>query len=74
MATVTKEDWREYVRERSSNSKMRSCIQNGIDGLEVKSLSKSFLFRFLRTEWHFTKEHRLYYSLLDQEMISERNL
>ena len=30
-ATVTKEDWREYVRERSSNSKMRSCMQNGID-------------------------------------------
>ena len=32
-ATVTKEDWREYVRQHSSNSKlkMRSCMQNGID-------------------------------------------
>ena len=30
-ATVTREDWREYVCECSSNSKMQSCIQNGID-------------------------------------------
>ena len=76
-ATVTKEDWRKYVRKRSSNSKMRSSMQNGIDRLEVKSLSKSLfmsVFRFLKTEWHFSKEHGHYYSLLDQEMISERNL
>ena len=73
-ATVTKKDWREYVRERSSNSTMRSCMQNAIDRLEVKSLSKSLLFRFLRTEWHFSKEHGFYYSLLHQEIISERNL
>ena len=71
---MTEEDWREYVRERSSNSKMRSCMHNDIDHLKVMSLSKSLLFRFLRTEWHFSKEHGLYYSLLDQEMISERNL
>ena len=31
-ATVTKENWREYVRERLSNSKMRSCMRSGIDG------------------------------------------
>ena len=49
-ATVTQEDWREYVRKHQSNSKMRSCMQNGIDRLEVKSLSQSLLFRFLRTE------------------------
>ena len=47
---LTKENWREYVRERSSNSKMPSFMQNGIDRLEVKCLSKSLLFRFLRTE------------------------
>ena len=40
-ATVTKENW--YVHERSSNSKMRSCMQNGINRLAVKSLSKSFI-------------------------------
>ena len=30
-ATVTKEDWREYACERSSNSKMRSSMQNVSD-------------------------------------------
>ena len=52
---------------------MRSCMQNCIDHLEVKSLWKSLLFRFLRTEWPLSKEHGLYYSLLDQELIFERN-
>ena len=49
-------------------------MQNGIDRLEVESLSMSFLFRFLKLNGTFSKEHGLYYSLLDPEMISERNL
>ena len=55
MATMTKEYWREYIRERSSNSKMRSCMQNGINSLEVKSLSKSLLLCFSELNGTFHK-------------------
>ena len=54
-ATVTKENWREYVRERLSNSKMRSCMQNGIDRLEVKDLSKNLSLGFSELNGIFQK-------------------